>query len=89
MTIQRAREILGTEVVSLSDQEVTNLIYSTGQFADTILDIIVDTSSTMKGTNMFNNSFKTIKNNIIYGNYNTGTAFGSMAYNKFSGTITP
>lgn len=42
MTIQRAREILGTEIVSLSDEEVTNLIYSTGQFADTLLDIIVD-----------------------------------------------
>jgi len=46
MTIQRAREILGTEIVSLSDQEVTNLIYSTGQFADTLLDVIVNTFTT-------------------------------------------
>lgn len=43
MTIQKAREILGSEIVDLSDQEVTDLIYSTGQFADTLLDIVVDT----------------------------------------------
>lgn len=77
MTIQRAREILGTEIVSLSDQEVTNLIYSTGQFADTILDIIVDTQSSTKGTST-----------SMYGNYSNGTASGTMAYNEFSGTIT-
>ncbi len=77
MTIQRAREILGTEIVGLSDQEVINLIYSTGQFADTLLDIIVDTQSGTKGTLT-----------TSYGNNNNGTASGTMAYNEFSGTIT-
>ncbi len=49
MTIQRAREILGTEIVNLSDQEVTNLIYSTGQFADTLLDVVVNTFTANPG----------------------------------------
>lgn len=46
MTIERARQILGQEVISLSDQEVTNLIYTTGQFADTLLDVVVDSFTT-------------------------------------------
>lgn len=43
MTIQRAREILGSCVANLTDQEVTNVIYEMGQMADIILDITVNT----------------------------------------------
>lgn len=39
MTVKRAREIMGEELVNLSDEEVEEFISKSKQFARTILDM--------------------------------------------------
>lgn len=41
MTIQRTRELLGDEVKDLTDEQITQLIQSTGAFCEELLKVIV------------------------------------------------
>lgn len=49
MTINRARQLLGINVIKFSDKEIGDLIVSVGGVCDAILDVIVtDIESTKK-----------------------------------------
>lgn len=48
MTTERARELLGDEINTLSDQEVISLIQREGELCDALLDVIVPELLTMQ-----------------------------------------
>jgi hypothetical protein len=54
MTIARTRELLGEEVVGLSDDQVSELIAQSSKFCDIIYDIICSHNLTKKLVNVKN-----------------------------------